>query len=1406
GGDGLASGTLSVDGKILARSGDVVLIAPNVQVGTGALVQSPSGATILAAGQKVELTGRGLEGIRMELQAPGDQALNLGTLQGDAVGIFAGQLKHSGLIQANAVTAEGGKVVLKAGAGDALVDGRISAVAGSQGGSIDVLGQRVGLLAGAALDVSGERGGGSVRVGGDYQGKNAEVPNAQRTYVDAAATIKADAGVDGNGGRVIVWADDQTQSFGAIGARGGAQGGDGGFVEVSGKHRLQFSSPVDTRAPMGKTGILLLDPDDIVVSTSGGVYGGDVLFGDAPTFLTLDVATINSANSNVVLQANNQIDIDAPINIANAGIGFTAQAGGYLNVNGSITTNGGAVSLTAGDPGSLTSPNEGSLNIQQAITTNGGNITLLSNLSDVGGNSVFINAPINAGTGAVGISGQRVDVTSAGISGGSITMSTIVSNGHIDLNGATLAAGGGGILLSTTGADADVYLLNSTLIASAGSSIQVGANAGTVDVWGSTLNSDGGSVNVSGASAGTTGVSLYNSTVNAGSGDISIVGTTQNQFSFGVEVSGSMNLSAGAGTAIFGENQATSLSFSGGGILVDCGCMGSLTGSGTLSLTGVSAGNGIGIEFSNADISRSGPITINGNSAGIGVLAYGSNFVTNGDTLNINGSHVDIEFTAIDTGGAALAIGSSGGVYIYGSSIGTSGGSIDINGGSASLFGTTGVYIGSSSIHAGAGAVNITGESADLEGFVLDAGGATVSGSTVAITGTTGVGSPYDALQVNNELISATSAIQLTAVNGLLALNNSTVENSGSGQTVLQAVTTAPAPIPGIYIDGGSSVRNVGASPGEIHLVADYLDLQGQIDSGAARTMIKPTRMSRAIGLGSTDDSGKLALSQAELGNVTAGVIVIGGGSYTGGLSIESSIGVGSGALSLIQGSAASITQAGGATIYANQLNADAGSVVLTEANHVSVISGRATNASGAGFAFSNDGGADLTVGAVDGILGIHSGTGPTGRSAVALSANNGSIWQFEAVRGSSLTAAAGVNINLTNPGNDLTAIDATAVAGDAALTNNAPAARLNASAGGTVAYRGFGALTVGTIAAGGSVALEADAIAAEAGKGTVHALNDGQVFVRAANGAIGSGASPLRVATSGGVFAQALGTGGNVHLSTPSTSFKLHLDAAGLASITGPGAGSTLGLASAKVGGALSWSGFDSAVLGTSVPSTTLVSVDGRVLSVALEGTTSGSSLGSSGGGVSAGGPITAEGDVYLAGVLAPGGSGGISSMTVSGNLHVLDGAVMEFDFNGTSHDKIDVAGNVVFPSAPGGSTLIAKATSQPADGSYKLIAGTTSGELPTVTGNVAGASLAYGSLMMNVATAPPPAPAPLTGSTTDQVAALIDGNHALAAQVVAENNTLTTFTSLLQQEEEKQAADAKGLDNLVDDNQCRR
>ena len=171
------SGAVQVDGKIVARSGDVVLIAPNVQVGPQAIVQSPNGATMLAAGQKVELTGRGLEGIVLQVQAPADQAVNLGTLQGDAVGIFAGQLKHSGLIQATGISSEGGKVVLKA-LDSADIAGQTTANKGETGGQVQATAGKVMLRSGAVIDVSGAQGGGLVELGGGWQGKDASVANA----------------------------------------------------------------------------------------------------------------------------------------------------------------------------------------------------------------------------------------------------------------------------------------------------------------------------------------------------------------------------------------------------------------------------------------------------------------------------------------------------------------------------------------------------------------------------------------------------------------------------------------------------------------------------------------------------------------------------------------------------------------------------------------------------------------------------------------------------------------------------------------------------------------------------------------------------------------------------------------------------------------------------------------------------------------------------------------------------------------------------------------------------------------------------------------------------------------------------------------------------------------------------
>ena len=80
----------------------------------------------------------------------------------------------------------------------------------------------------AEIDASGRNGGGQVLVGGDYQGQNPDIRNSRMTYFGAQASIRADATQSGDGGKVIVWADETTRAYGAISARGGARGGGGG--------------------------------------------------------------------------------------------------------------------------------------------------------------------------------------------------------------------------------------------------------------------------------------------------------------------------------------------------------------------------------------------------------------------------------------------------------------------------------------------------------------------------------------------------------------------------------------------------------------------------------------------------------------------------------------------------------------------------------------------------------------------------------------------------------------------------------------------------------------------------------------------------------------------------------------------------------------------------------------------------------------------------------------------------------------------------------------------------------------------------------------------------------------------------------------------------------------------------
>ena len=170
--------------------------------------------------------------------------------------LVAGQLKALGVVATASGTAASGQA--------------------GKGGRIEITGQRVALT-GAALDASGPAGGGTVLLGGDVRGANPAVANASTTTVDGASTVRADALVQGDGGTVVLWSEQQTSFAGTTSARGGPSGGDGGFLEVSSKGGVGFSGAVDAAAPAGKAGSVLFDPKNIIIDSSANILVEDNL-------------------------------------------------------------------------------------------------------------------------------------------------------------------------------------------------------------------------------------------------------------------------------------------------------------------------------------------------------------------------------------------------------------------------------------------------------------------------------------------------------------------------------------------------------------------------------------------------------------------------------------------------------------------------------------------------------------------------------------------------------------------------------------------------------------------------------------------------------------------------------------------------------------------------------------------------------------------------------------------------------------------------------------------------------------------------------------------------------------------------------------------------------------------------
>lgn len=460
--DGANAGALKNEGTInTGVGGQVYLIAPDIQ--NNGIITSPKGEIVLAAGHSVSLVDPKNPEIVVSLSAPATQAINVGQLiaQGGSIGIYAGLVKQTGIVNADSASVdESGRIFLKSTHNTILGENSVTSARNSEGigGEIIVTAPKINVDANASVDASGETGGGTILIGGDVQGANPDIPNAKNTSVAAGAKFKADALASGDGGKVVVWADRTTRFAGHASVRGGAQGGNGGFVEVSGKGYLDFKGTVDTRAPLGQRGTLLLDPTNITIGQTANINGdatpGDDItsaadLNDATTdFMGVDsfITAIALENllttTDVDLAATNDITVNDAVNWISAN-SLSLFAGNNLTVNADIGNRGsGPLNVMAASAtfanGSRTNFNTGSTYNVSGLTTIEGGATV--NFDQ----AVSISALDLRSGGLDGIG----NITVAGLfnwSGGNIT-----SGGTFTTNGVSFIDAGEGSLSITS--------------------------------------------------------------------------------------------------------------------------------------------------------------------------------------------------------------------------------------------------------------------------------------------------------------------------------------------------------------------------------------------------------------------------------------------------------------------------------------------------------------------------------------------------------------------------------------------------------------------------------------------------------------------------------------------------------------------------------------------------------------------------------------------------------------------------------------------------------------------------------------------------------------------------------------------------------------------------------------------
>jgi len=1096
------TGAVRNDGTI---QGSTIALVGRSVANTGTIV-SPGGYVALGAGNEVIL---GHDGSDITVNAGTATAgppvaatgiANTGTINaggGTAVlaagDIYSVAIAAGGQLRAHNVSIEGN-------GGEVLVSGTVDAsavAAGSVGGTVAITGGKVGLLTGASVNASGPAGGGTILVGGDLHGANAAVPDATDTTVESGVTLNASATGAGNGGKVVVWSNSDTEYRGAIAATGGPAGGNGGFTEVSGAH-LGFFGTVDLTAPLGGKGTLLLDPLDLMINDEASTADANVTgaspftptaAGSVLTWTTL-LGALSTANVTVTTSgttgaaAGNITIAESPNAESNSGA-YNASFGLTLTAANNVILSPGASVVNAGT-GYLTLNAAGSIALGGSIGT-GGTLTLNSATGITQSAGTVSGALVLQGAGdagaagtplATGISGLTLG-TGAGYSGNAYLSQT----GGLALQGTT----GGSLTVTATGAvtnPATLSVTGTTTVTATGQPITLGTSTnvltGAVSLAGSnvavvdstalvlgattatgTLNvTAGGTITQTGAITATGGVTTVGLTA---AGDIDLTNTSNN-FGSNAPVFGGTLTDIQDVTLVNASATAAEPSFAG------------LTGLTDVTLDNTAAGLAVPVLSiaGNLAVTAAGPITEAGALAvgGTSSFSAGANAITLTQANALTGP-----VSLTNSGANAVALTNTLATVLGASSVGSGTLTVDSTSGAISQSGalTQAAGAGTATFDAGAQAITLTQangftgpvqlDNSGANAVALTNAGATVLGTSSVGSGTFTVTSATGAISETGDITQAAGAgtASFSAGPHAITLNennflNGVVVFSNSGANNVIFANTVPTTLGASSVGSGFfEVNSVGAIT-QTGAITQAPGAAGA-DFAASANAITLTQANGFTGPVQLDNSGANAVALTNGGATNLGPSAVG----TGTLTVTSTGAITeSGAITQAAGAGAASFSAGANQITLTQANSFTGAVSLNNsgANAVALTNGGTTN-----LGVSSVGTGTLTVTSTAGAItqsGALTQAAGAGLATFNAGANGIALTQANSFTGA--VSVSGSNVAVTNSG-ALTVAAATAT-GTLQLT-----AAGNLTQTGAITDTG-GATTVGVTVAAATIDL----------------------------------------------------------------------------------------------------------------------------------------------------------------------------------------------------------------------------------------------------------------------------------------------------------------------------------------------